>query len=266
MIALLERLWRRRLRQPGADDPSTNQLPVSTESVEDDERESGAIAATSDIETPATAAQDVSVGAMAIEAAQLKRNIRRLEARIAEREHERMQRRETLCYLPSYQGKDFAQALVCGEVERHDLAEAWEWVKARKEASEAEGYHKFYLDLDHDHSCRCYEVDRLYYEPNKGIFIEGSWHPEALKIRRYFKGVSPSWLRWSDKYPPSPRLLSFNEKRTIENYKSMRGRRVDMVQSIGAVCLKDRPTFSETIHTDDPGSKVLEAINQKVIT
>jgi hypothetical protein len=248
-MKLLERLWRRRLPQSTESKVATVATLASAISRED--------------------AQQVS-GAVAIEAAELKHNIRKLEAKIAEREAARRrkraeldelerrirererererQARDVLCFLPSFRGEDYAQGVVADGFIRWDLAEAFEEVLALMEALRSLGEREFFLDRDHDFVSKMFYVDRVYYRPNEGIYVDGRWSKEGLHYRPLLKGVSPAGIPRSNKYPLSTTGEMIKRRQWEEVTRPTLASLPTHLSgtSLGCVCIFCEPQFSET--------------------
>lgn len=188
-----------------------------------------------------------------LEIATLKHNIRKLEAKLAAREHspaiqrlrEHQRRvRETLLYLPSHQGKDFARGIVAGEFVHWDLAEAFEEVSAMKEALNRLGEPNLFLDLDHDFRTKMFHVDRFYLRPNEGIYCEGRWTAVGLHLRPRFRGVSPACIPPGKKFPV-PKTVEIIKRRQWEEIQASLPEH-DTSGCLGAVCINCMPVYPDT--------------------
>jgi hypothetical protein len=182
-------------------------------------------------------------------------NIERLKAELAERQNTLValeQKRHALgppkrlCFLPSYCGNDFAEAIFAGECERIDLAEAWEKVLERQEIWRRDGADCLWLDRDHDCATRMFEIWRFYYAPNEGIFCEGKFTPIGCRLLERFNGVSPMWLEYSKRFPPSNTLVMARSRFGAERAKTLRP--INPMGVMGSICINDEPTFRETKH------------------
>jgi hypothetical protein len=147
--------------------------------------------------------------------------------------------RDVLTYLASYSGNDYAQAEVEGELLRLDLEELYQNVKHKHEAL-VEAGETPYLDKDHDFATKLFLIDRFYFRPNEGVFAEGRWTAEGLRLRPRKMGVSPNF-NYSDKHPPSQNVV-IAKKRQMDELDE-RIQPVDSMGVLGAVCCGILPTF-----------------------
>jgi hypothetical protein len=204
-----------------------------------------------------------------LEVAVLKASISRLEARRSElqqaRERRRFESRETLLYLPASYGGSYAEAEVAGGFLRINLREALKDLELRMEACRRFGVEP-YLDKDHDFRTPMFMVQRFYIVETEGLYCSGCWTPKGLRLRPFFRGVSSAGIEYSKKFPPPAKYLMAKDREWKENKKNLEAPDVDFLGSLGCVCIDCYATWPATIHTSDPGPRVLEAINEKVIT
>jgi hypothetical protein len=177
--------------------------------------------------------------------ARLEREIAELRGKIKKPNLQPCMQRDTLTWLPSWRGHDFAQAIVGSDVVKWDLREAWEQISDWMEMCRRFGITDWFLDSDHDFKTKAFALDRLYFRPNEAIYAEGSWTPAGMNLRRLFMGVSPAWIfpGASKKFELPPKYLEAKRREWEEDIKE-KTETDEAMAWLGAVCFRCPPTFT----------------------